>query len=59
MPLTAVVSRERDEHGQTQDWVLVSTSHGFTAAQIRSTYELRSAIEERHQQYKCFWARAL
>ena len=55
MPLTAVVNRERDEHGQTQDWVLVSTSNDFTAAQIRSSYELRSAIEERHRQYKCFW----
>jgi hypothetical protein len=53
--LTAVVNRERDEHGQTQDWVLVSTSDRFTAAHIRSTYELRPAIEERHRQYKCFW----
>ena len=35
--------------------MLVSTSHHFTAAQIRSTYELRPAIEERHRQYKCFW----
>ena len=55
VPLTAVVNRERDEHGQTQDWVLVSTAPQFTAAQIRSTYELRPAIEERHRQYKCFW----
>jgi hypothetical protein len=55
VPLTAVVNRERDEHGQTHDWVLVSTSNDFTAAHIRSTYELRSAIEERHRQYKCFW----
>jgi hypothetical protein len=55
VPLTAVVNRERDEHGQTQDWVLVTTSERFTAAQIRSTYELRPAIEERHRQYKCFW----
>lgn len=39
----------------TQDWVLVTTSERFTAAQIRSTYELRPAIEERHRQYKCFW----
>src|ERR1019366_9398322 len=53
--LTAVVNRERDEHGQTQDWVLVTTSERFTPAQIRSTYELRPAIEERHRQYKCFW----
>src|ERR1035441_4418695 len=26
VPLTAVVNRERDEHGQTQDWVLVTTA---------------------------------
>src|SRR5713226_2118551 len=55
VPLTAVVNRARDEHGQTKDWVLVSTSDRFSAAQIRSTYELRPAIEERHRQYKCFW----
>ena len=53
VPLTAVVNRERDEHGQTKDWVLVSTSDRFPAAHIRSTYELRPAIEERHRQYKC------
>jgi hypothetical protein len=55
VPLTAVVNRERDEHGQTHDWVLVTTAERFPAAQIRSTYELRPAIEERHRQYKCFW----
>jgi hypothetical protein len=55
VPLTAVVNRERDQHGQTKDWVLVSTSDRFSAAHIRATYELRSAIEERHRQYKCFW----
>jgi len=55
VPLTAVVNRERDEHGQTKDWVLISTSDRFPAAHIRSTYELRLAIEERHRQYKCFW----
>lgn len=55
VPLTAVVNREQDEHGQTKDWVLVSTADRFSAALIRSTYELRPAIEERHRQYKCFW----
>ena len=55
VPLTAVVNRERDQSGQTRDWVLVSTSDRFSAAQIRATYELRPAIEERHRQYKCFW----
>ena len=55
VPLTAVVNRELDEHGQSKDWVLVSTAVGCSAALIRSTYELRPAIEERHRQYKCFW----
>jgi len=55
VPLTAVVNREQDQHGQVRDWVLVSTSPRRTAAQIRSTYDLRPAIEERHRQYKCFW----
>jgi hypothetical protein len=55
VPLTAVVNREIDEHGQHKDWVLVTTAAKLTAHQIRSTYELRTAIEERHRQYKCFW----
>jgi len=55
VPLTAVVNWERDTQGHTQDWVLVTTSDRFTAPHIRSTYELRPAIEERHRQYKCFW----
>ena len=54
MPLTAVVNRECNKRGEIHDWVLASTAERFTAAQIRSTYELRPAIEERHRQYKCF-----
>jgi hypothetical protein len=55
VPLTAVINREVDEQGQSQDWVLVTTSAKLNAQQVRSTYELRTAIEERHRQYKCFW----
>ncbi|MGC9969667.1 MAG: transposase [Bryobacteraceae bacterium] len=55
VPLTAVVNRQRDERGEVRDRVLVSTSPHRTAAGIRSTYDLRPAIEERHRQYKCFW----
>jgi hypothetical protein len=33
VPLTAVLNRECDERGETHDWVLVSTSERFTAAQ--------------------------
>jgi hypothetical protein len=55
VPLTAVVNREQDKHAEVRDWVLVSTSPRRTAAEVRSLYDLRPAIEERHRQYKCFW----
>lgn len=54
IPLTALVSREVDAQGQSQDWVIVTTSPSLTATQIRSTYDLRTAIEEQHRHYKCF-----
>jgi hypothetical protein len=55
IPLTAVVSREVNEQGEYKDWVIVTSSSSRTAQEIRSSYELRTAIEERHRQYKCFW----
>ena len=55
VPWTAVVNREVDPHGETQNWVIVSTSDSFSAPLLRSTYELRTTIEERHRQYKWFW----
>jgi hypothetical protein len=55
VPLTAVVNREIDSGGETRDWVLVTTASSFSAQQTRDTYSLRTAIEERHRQYKCFW----
>ena len=55
VPLTAVVNREIDSSGKTDHWVLVTTAADFTAPRIRSTYALRTAIEERHRQYKCYW----
>jgi hypothetical protein len=55
VPLTTVVNRERMNTAKRGIWVLVSTSNDFTAAHVRSTYQLRSAIEERHRQSKCFW----
>ena len=34
--------------------MLATTSSTWSAEQTRSTYLLRTAIEERHRQYKCF-----
>ncbi len=55
VPLTVVINREIDPEGKVDDWVLATTSSSFSAEQIRSNYTLRTAIEERHRQYKCFW----
>lgn len=55
VPLTVVINREIDKEGIVDDWVLTTTSASFSAAEIRSHYTLRTAIEERHRQYKCFW----
>jgi hypothetical protein len=49
-----IVDRGRID-GERMGHLKQSTSDRFSAAQIRSTYELRPAIEERHRQYKCFW----
>ena len=55
VPLTAVVNREIDSEGEIHDWVLVTTSSSFSAQHTCATYSLRTAIEERHPQYKSFW----
>jgi len=55
VPLTAVIHREIDAQGQVEDWILVTTSASMSAAEVHATYQLRTAIEERHRQYKCFW----
>jgi len=55
VPLTAVINREIDRQGEVQDWVLVTTAANWSAVHTRATYKLRTAIEERHRQYKCFW----
>ncbi len=55
VPLTVVINREVDKGDNIDDWVLTTTSASMSAAQIRENYKLRTAIEERHRQYKCFW----
>lgn len=55
VPLTVVINREVDRDGKVDDWILATTSASLSAAQTRSNYTLRTAIEERHRQYKCFW----
>ncbi len=55
VPLTVVINREISREGKIDDWVLATTSASLSAEQTRANYSLRTAIEERHRQYKCFW----
>jgi hypothetical protein len=55
VPLTGVYSRDLYADGHETGWLLVSTNASWTARQVRDLYGLRTDIEERHRQVKCFW----
>jgi len=55
VPLTGVLSRDLYADGHQTSWLLVSTDLGASARRIRDLYGLRTDIEERHRQVKCFW----
>ena len=55
VPLTVVINREVGKDGNVDDWVLTTTSATMSATRTRENYGLRTSIEERHRQYKCFW----
>jgi len=55
VPLTVVVNRETYADGHAELWMLADTRAGGAPADRRAEYALRTAIEERHRQLKCFW----
>jgi hypothetical protein len=55
VPLTGVYSKDCYADGHEKDWLLVMTDSRCTAAGGRDFYALRTDIEERHRQVKCFW----
>jgi hypothetical protein len=55
VPLSGVYSREVYADGHETGWLLVTTKANWTASQVRDLYGLRTDIEERHRQVKCFW----
>ena len=55
VPLTGVYSKDCYADGHEKDWLLVTTNPDSTAAEGRDYYALRTDIEERHRQVKCFW----
>lgn len=55
VPLTGVYSRDVYADGHEESWLLVTTNDQWSASQVRDLYGLRTDIEERHRQVKCFW----
>jgi hypothetical protein len=55
VPLTGVYSKECYADGHEKDWLLVTTNSGWSSRGVRDLYALRTDIEERHRQVKCFW----
>jgi len=55
VPLTGVYSRDVYADGHEDSWLLVATHEDWSARRVRDLYGLRTDIEERHRQVKCFW----
>ena len=55
VPLTGVYSRDVYADGHEDGWLLVTTHEDWSARRVRDLYGLRTDIEERHRQVKCFW----
>jgi hypothetical protein len=54
VPLSVTVNREHYADGHTDTWMLVDTQNVSQRACARDDYRLRTGIEERHRQLKCF-----
>ena len=54
VPIHAVVNRESSSDGHWEYWVLLDTAPIPDALRTRQEYGLRTSIEERHRQLKCF-----
>jgi hypothetical protein len=54
IPLNVVVNREVYGDGHQDYWVLLDTAPVASPGSVRQEYTLRTAIEERHRQLKCF-----
>jgi len=54
IPLNVIVNRESYGDGHQDYWVLLDTAPVANPGSVRQEYTLRTAIEERHRQLKCF-----
>jgi hypothetical protein len=54
VPLTVVANREHYADGHQETWLLIDTKPVRDPTQSHQQYHLRTAIEERYRQLKCF-----
>lgn len=54
VPLNVVVCRDTYADGHCDTWMLIDTDPTKSPSQSRHEYTLRTQIEERHRQLKCF-----
>lgn len=54
VPIHAVLNREVYGDGHQEYWMLLDTKPIVSAGDTRNEYGLRTSIEERHRQLKCF-----
>jgi len=54
VPLTVVANREHYADGHTEIWFLIDPREVQDPSQSRQQYHLRTSIEERYRQLKCF-----
>jgi hypothetical protein len=54
VPLSVVANRETYADGRQKTWLLLDTKEVEDPSEASEEYHLRTAIEERHRQLKCF-----
>lgn len=55
VPLWVAPCRETKTDGKVSTWCLASTREPSSPLEVFLTYKLRTAVEERNRQLKCFW----
>jgi hypothetical protein len=54
-PVNVIINKDIYVDGHEQTWLLMDTKPVSDPAASRDEYRLRTEIEERHRQLKCFW----
>ena len=55
VPVHVILLREHRSNGKLLEWALATTKDFEDPLEVWELYEIRTAIEERHRQLKCFW----